>query len=277
MFFNVQKKDENTHIVSGKEVTKDDYVKLSKDASLFDHSSYFNSIDNFFNVDSTKIKLFVDELALSTQIVIKQSKMLYLHGYLLYFSLSQYLKQNPLVDFVNIIETGTARGFSSICMAKALHDNKRDGKIYTIDVLPNNKKMFWNCIEDFTGEKTRPELLKKWNHLLEYIEFIQGDSKQILNDLHQKYFVPRVHFSFLDAQHTYSYLKHEMNWVKQRQEKGDVIVCDDYTTYHTGRQQYPGIIRAVDEFVEENKYNQNIFYGDDGDKERGYVHLVKND
>ena len=222
------------------------------------------------------LKLFVDKLALSTQIVIKDSKSLYLHGYILYAALDDYLKKNPAVDFVNIVETGTARGFSAVCMAKALHDNKRDGKIYTIDVLPNDETMYWNCVEDFSGPKTRSELLNKWDHLLQYIEFIRGDSKQVLDVIHEKYFVPRVHFSFLDAQHTYSYLKHEMDWVKNRQEKGDVIVCDDYTTYHSGRQQYPGIIRAVDEFVEENKYQQDIYYGDDGDKERGYVHLVKN-
>lgn len=277
MYFNVQKKDDTTHIVSGKEVTKETYLKLSKDASEYNHDKFFESLKNDFDFDYQKLKDFVDKLALSTQIVIKESKMLYLHGYLLYVALDEYLKNNPAVDFVNIVETGTARGFSSMCMAKALHDRKRDGKIYTVDLLPNNQRFFWNCVEDFGGQKTRPELLKKWDYLLEYVEFVQGDSKKILDDLHEKYFVPRVHFSFLDAQHTYSYLKHEMDWVRDRQEKGDVIVCDDYTTYHSGRQQYPGIIRAVDEFAEENTYDQKIYIGDDGDKERGYVHLVKND
>lgn len=277
MYFNVQKKDDTTHVVSGKEVTKETYLKLSKDASEYNHEQFFESLKNDFDFDYKKLKDFIDKLALSTQIVIKESKMLYLHGYLLYVALDEYLKNNPAVDFVNIVETGTARGFSSMCMAKALHDRKRDGKIYTVDLLPNNQQFYWNCVEDFTGPKTRPELLKKWDYLLEYVEFVQGDSKKILDDLHEKYFVPRVHFSFLDAQHTYSYLKHEMDWVRDRQEKGDVIICDDYTTYHSGRQQYPGIIRAVDEFVEENTYDQKIYIGDDGDKERGYVHLVKND
>lgn len=277
MFFNVQKKDDMIHIVSGKEVTKETYLKLSNDASEYNHDIFFDNLKNDFDFDYKKLKSFVDKLALSTQIVIKESKMLYLHGYLLYVALDEYLKKNPAVDFVNIVETGTARGFSAMCMAKALHDRKRDGKIYTIDVLPNDQKMYWNCVEDFTGLKTRPELLSKWDYLLDYIEFVQGDSKKILDELHEKYFVPRVHFAFLDAQHTYSYLKHEMEWSRDRQEKGDVIVCDDYTTYHSGRQQYPGIIRAVDEFVEENKYLQKIYIGDDGDKERGYVHLIKSD
>ena len=276
MYFNVQKKDDTTHIVSGKEITKETYLKLSKDASEYNHDEFFNKLKLDFEFNHKDLKNFIDKLALSTQIVIKESKMLYLHGYLLYVALDEYLKNNPGVDFVNIVETGTARGFSSICMAKALFDRKRDGKIYTIDVLPNDQKMFWNCIEDFSGEKTRPQVLQKWDYLLDYIEFVQGDSKKVLDELHEKYFVPRVHFAFLDAQHTYSYLKHEMDWSRDRQEKGDVIICDDYTTYHTGRQQYPGIIRAVDEFVEQNNYKQNIYYGDDGDKERGYVHLVKN-
>ena len=277
MYFNVQKKDETTHIVSGKEVTKDTYLELSKNASECNHDKYFENLEKNFEFKHQNLKSFVDKLALKTQIVIKESKMLYLHGYILYAALDDYLKNNPAVDFVNIVETGTARGFSAVCMAKALHDNKRDGKIYTIDVLPNDEKMYWNCVEDFSGPKTRPELLNKYDHLLQYIEFIRGDSKQVLDILHEKYFVPRVHFSFLDAQHTYSYLKHEMDWVRDRQEKGDVIICDDYTTYHSGRQQYPGIIRAVDEFAEENTYDQKIYIGDDGDKERGYVHLVKND
>ena len=49
---------------------------------------------------------------------------------------------------INIIETGTVRGFSALCMAKALSDAKFEGSIFTIDVLPHDKKMFWNCAAD---------------------------------------------------------------------------------------------------------------------------------
>ena len=55
-------------------------------------------------------------------------------------------------DEITILETGTARGYSSICMSKALNDRKQKGKIFTIDILPNNKKMYWNCIEDHKGK-----------------------------------------------------------------------------------------------------------------------------
>ena len=79
--------------------------------------------------------------------------MLFLHGYLLYIALDRYLKDNPNIEFINILETGTDMGFSCVCMAKALYDNGRNGKIYTLDILPNDIKMYWNCIKDFVGKK----------------------------------------------------------------------------------------------------------------------------
>ena len=65
-----------------------------------------------------------------------------------------------------IVETGTARGFSSICMSKALIDANTNGKIYTVDILPHDTKMYWNCIDDHDGMKSRKELLKKPCHII---------------------------------------------------------------------------------------------------------------
>ena len=42
-----------------------------------------------------------------------------------------------------IVETGTARGFSSICMSKALIDQKKSGKIISLDCISHNEKIFW--------------------------------------------------------------------------------------------------------------------------------------
>ncbi len=119
---------------------------------------------------------WINELAFKTQIVIKDSKLCYAHGRILYAALSKYLsQQNSLIkqDLI-IIETGTARGFSSLCMAKALSDLGSSGKILTFDLIPNERKMFWNCIEDLEGEKTRLELLSKWRELVDrFIIFIE--------------------------------------------------------------------------------------------------------
>ena len=58
---------------------------------------------------------------------------------------------------INILETGTARGFSSIIMSRVLINKKvSKGSIYTLDILPHNVKMYWNCISDpINGKVTR--------------------------------------------------------------------------------------------------------------------------
>ena len=60
MYFNVQKKDDITHIVSGKEVTKETYLKLSKDASEYNHDSFFQDLEKDFDRIS-KIPLSVSK------------------------------------------------------------------------------------------------------------------------------------------------------------------------------------------------------------------------
>src|SRR3989338_9170780 len=73
-----------------------------------------------------------NNLAFHTQVVKKEVEINYQHGRVLYTLLREYIKKSKS-KFVNILETGTARGFSSLCMAKALDDAKVFGRILTID------------------------------------------------------------------------------------------------------------------------------------------------
>ena len=247
------------------------YLALYKNALKLDHSNFFKQVDKDFDFKNATIKQFIDNIAKIAQVVIKKSVLMWLHGYLLYVALSDYLK-NPTIDFVNILETGTARGFSSLCMAKALHDNNRKGKIHTVDTLRHDAKMYWNCMKDEEGKHTRQELFKgePCYDLFKYIKFHTGASLDVLNSIK----LDRIHFAFLDAQHDYVNLNHELVYVKNRQKNRDVIVCDDYTTYNTGHLQFPGINKAIDEFKD---YTKKVYYGEDGEKKRGYVYLQKCD
>ena len=62
----------------------------------------------------------------------------------------------------------------------------------------------------------------------------------------------------------------ELKFVSKRQLSGDIIICDDYTI-----TQFPEICKAIDEFLSIGEYKSKIFYGNDGNKERGYVYMVK--
>jgi predicted O-methyltransferase YrrM len=192
---------------------------------------------------------WMDDLALLTQVVIKQSDICYQHGRLLYATLSQYMAQHP-DGSINILETGTARGFSSLCMAKALKEKQQAGKILTFDVLPHHTKMYWNCIADGQGPQTRAELLHSYQPLIDdYVLFHQGDTKIELDKIE----IPRIHFAFLDGQHTYDYAMYEFNYVTKRQKPGDILFFDDYTP-----QFFPGIVRAVDEICDRHGYSRKI-------------------
>jgi len=147
---------------------------------------------------------------------------------------------------------------------KALDDAKRSGKIITLDILPTNKPIYWNCIFDHKGRKTRFQLLKKWQKLVdEYIIFLQGYSDVMLRQID----LSRIHVVFLDGAHDYDTVKTELSYVKTRQSKGDVIVCDDYT-----EGQYPGLVDAVKQFLSAGEYSFKIYYASTG---RGYLYCKK--
>ena len=143
-------------------------------------------------------KKWFNNLVLTTQVSIKHSDLNFNHGRLLYSFLSNYINSEKECDHFSIVETGTARGFSSLCMSKALIDNDRSGHIVTLDCLPHNEKMYWNSISDHDGKFTRQELLKNWDKELSKIIFIQGWTIESLSCLG----LQRINFAFLDAQHT---------------------------------------------------------------------------
>ena len=140
--------------------TKQDYLNIYEKTINFDYPQ----IEKYQNKSGFSIsKPWIDELALHTQVVKKASKINYQHGKVLYSTLRKYLSENFLEE-INIFESGTARGFSSICMSKALIDSNQKGTIYTTDIIPHLKKMYWNIIDDHTrGKLTRLQLLEKWN------------------------------------------------------------------------------------------------------------------
>lgn len=207
---------------------------------------------------------FVDEVALATQVVPKDEELDWSHGFLLYAALRSYLARSPPERAVTIFETGTARGFSTICMAKALRDAGRAGTILTVDVLHAERPIYWNSIADAEGPRTRLELLEPWSELVEdHVVFLRGDVSVALEQLG----LSRIHFAFLDAEHTYDAVRDELAFVAAHQQPGDVIVCDDYTP-----REFPEIVRAVDELEATGAYEVWRFASSNA---RGYAYLEK--
>lgn len=203
--------------------------------------------------------VWFQELGLRTQVVIKPSPLCYQHGRLLYASLARYVREQGARE-LNIVETGTARGFSALCMAKALADSGASGKIASFDVLPHDVAIFWNCIRDADGPCTRGELLAEYADLIErHVVFHRGDTRLAL----RRVAFPRVHFAFLDSVHTYDHVMAEFGAIAGQQRRGDVLFFDDYTP-----GTYPGVVRAADEICRSRHYAATVVEAAPG---RGYL------
>ena len=228
---------------------KEKYYELWNEASLKKNPEVDKYEENTgFKID----KDWLNNLALRTQIVIKKSELNYAHGKVLYSSLREYISKNQTnLENIVILETGTARGFSSLCMAKALNDSNKSGSILTFDVLPHTKKIYWNCVTDhLEGAITRQKLLEPWKNLIEkYIFFYQGYSNIEL----KKIGLERINFAFLDGAHTYEDVLFEFKIIEKHQEKGDIIVLDDYN-----EKLFPGIVKAVNEISDQFGYEIKI-------------------
>ena len=226
-----------------------------KDKSLYGkiHQKAKENISNEVTIFENKNGYKIDEgylskLSLHTQVVVKKTPINLNHGRVLYSLLRKYIekRKNEFHTYnISIIETGTARGFSSICMSKALLDAGIDGNIYTIDILPHKTKMYWNVIDDFEGKKTRKELISFWNKENKKINFLTGKSLKILKNLS----VDRINFAFLDSSHEFQIVNEEFEIIQNKQQKGDFLVFDDYSP-----NKYNGVVKVVNRVVQKNIY-----------------------
>lgn len=205
---------------------------------------------------------WLNSLALITQVVPKVSSLNWNHGRLLYCLLRDMVEKRP-GEYLEILETGTARGFSSICMARAIADGGGLGKITTVDVLDDGKKRYWSSISDYAGKFSRRQLLQPWENLRARIDFVTGRSPGALDTIPNR----RWHFVFLDSEHTEENLRKEIEFASLHQIRGDVIVCDDYT-----KNQFPGVVSAVEQLRKRGLYSVKI-YGDP--LVRGYAVAVR--
>lgn len=198
-------------------------------------------------------------LALLTQVTIKTSPLCYQHGRLLYARLRRYLREHPSAS-VTILETGTARGFSALCMARALADAGACGRILTFDRLPHDVPILWNCLADAEGPRTRRALLGAYADLLErYVVFLQGDTARVLSQVAMS----RIHMAVFDSVHTESHVRLEARAIDGRQQPGDVLFFDDYSP-----ESYPGVVAAADDICRRLGYGVRVLTAGVG---RGYL------
>jgi predicted O-methyltransferase YrrM len=237
----------NTH----KTLKKNSKTKKElNDIWLIEQNKEYKQIDEYEKHSGYLInKNFFHNLGFLTQVTDKESEISYSHGRILYSCLSKYCNENNLTN-VNILEVGTARGFSSLCMAKALDDNFVLGKIITLDILPLRENIFWNCIADEFGKQSRMQLLKNYEDLInKYLIFLQMDT---LTD-YRKLLISRINFAFIDGCHDKKHLKSEFKIISSSQIRGDIILFDDYSITN-----FPSLYDEINNICNIHSYSRQI-------------------
>tara|TARA_B100000941_G_C28495622_1_gene550761 strand:- start:108 stop:959 length:852 start_codon:yes stop_codon:yes gene_type:complete len=213
----------------------------------------YQQIDNFINDNIFREidRKFIDDLALISQVSIKKSEVNYQHGRLIYSILDNYINSNKknLQNFL-FVDVGTAKGFSSVIISKCAIDNNINFSVFSFDIIPHNKKIYWNSIKDLDGKLSREELLNDYKKFTNKISFIKGRTKKKFSKVLSS---DRLNFVFLDGSHDYDDVKYEFDFIKQKQKKGDIIFFDDVTQGH-----FDGIVKLVDEIKKNKDYKIEI-------------------
>lgn len=177
------------------------------------------------------------------------------YGLLLY---SLVLQKRP----TTIIDVGTARGFSAVCMAKALLDAKLENShIYTIDPIPHDKPISWHVQKQADTDPamgtqlTRAELLKEFEpSLLDKITFLSDSSGQVLSEWNDG----PIEFAFIDGDHSYQGVKTDIDAIVPHLSSDATLVFDDYgpirdkheyKKYLFSKVKYRGVYKVVKELV----------------------------
>ncbi len=141
------------------------------------------------------------------------------HGRVLYALARAYLTNynGP----VTLLDIGTAKGFSALCLAWALRDVGGLGAVVSVDVIDPRARTYRNTVADCGGAKTLAEILEPWPDA-DSITFVCSTGVAWL-DRHPV----RVNVAFVDGKHDGAVVHREGELLAGRQYQGDLVVFDD--------------------------------------------------
>ena len=168
----------------------------------------------------------------------------YERGILLYSLIAKYKPKN-------VLEIGTAEGYSTLCMAWAMTDYNINGKIFTIDPkpfdVPVERNVTWedNPKHD-TVMLSRRELWNKFadKEWIKKIEVLTGFSGEVLQKNTK---LPKMDMGFIDGSHVYEAVIHDFYAFLEVASENFHLLFDDYVS-----DENDGVTKTIDEEVAPN-------------------------
>lgn len=236
--------------------------KLSKhDFKEKDFEEFFEKRLQYYKNEYSKTyknfdqKIRLKDIILKTAITLPASKLSsnFNYGIILYNYLLNILQNlNDKNKVFNILEIGTARGFSALLMSDAINETNTKAKILSIDVIDHNKDFFQNTYisNSKVSRKKIFETLDKKDELTKNIICLKGDTYSDLS----KIIFNKIDFMFIDGEHNQKFLERELEYGDKYLDLNGVIVVDDYS-----ESIFPEVVKTVQTFKEQNKYDLTLF------------------
>ena len=143
------------------------------------------------------------------------------HGRVLYALTRKYL-EDKRNQFIRVLDIGTAKGFSALCLQWALWDsNSCAWCITSVDVIDPKARISRNTVAECEGLLTVAQILYPWREA-RGIMFEQSTGLDWLI-AHQE----RIHIAFIDGSHNGETVLQEGRLLADRQELGDLAIFDD--------------------------------------------------
>ena len=213
---------------------------------------FLNSVKIEQFIDSLDIKIPPKEKFLELTHIFPISPQLnfakqipnYERGILLYSLIAKYKPKN-------VLEIGTAEGYSTLCMAWAMTDYNINGKIFTIDPkpfdVPVERNVTWedNPKHD-TVMLSRRELWNKFadKEWIKKIEVLTGFSGEVLQKNTK---LPKMDMGFIDGSHVYESVVHDFYAFLEVASESFYLLLDDYVP-----NENDGVTKTIDEEVAPN-------------------------
>ena len=143
------------------------------------------------------------------------------HGRVIYAATREYLKGTERNAHHALLDVGTAKGFSALCLYWALWDADRLGNVHSTDIIDPESMEKRNTVAEVEEPQNLYGVLEPWPERAQ-IEFYRSTGQKFLMD--HPY---RFHVAFIDGKHSYEVVSWEVALLAQRQESGDLAMFDD--------------------------------------------------
>ncbi len=147
------------------------------------------------------------------------------HGRVIYAVARAYLKGRR--EPITLLDIGTAKGFSALCLQWALNDANADmnleglGCVISVDVLDPKGKPTRNSVLELDGPKTLAQFLEPWPEA-KAIEFRQQEGINAI-----KGSPGFINLAFIDGKHSDRAVRLEGEALAKHQRSGDMAIWDD--------------------------------------------------